>query len=398
MRKHVLIILLFVYQVAATLGIADDRHKAISIFEKSIAGREAIKSAHCHLNVYRGGSNKESNLDIVFDADKIYIDKQEDGRQFYLWINCYTSNNIAVLELEPKIQPGFDSKIPSAAEGKMYPHSFLTLRNNKYIDPKESNWLYDDYANAFPNVKYMGQMLTRYLTPKGHLVTLDFALQTLKQQPISQIQITNETMGNDDLLKVSWRHHTIIDSTLLDELNNNAEKKISEEAFKKSREFQMSYYFDPQKNYIIRKVELKFILSGWGDVLNNEVKQDLQSKIWYPSHWVYESKEMDNVYKEEYDLEMTDINKPVSNSYFDMSSLKKLEVGTTVRWNMDSPPPAEGRLVWDGKKVVGISEYKFGIATGGRETSRHMFIILVNIAGISAIIAIQCLRVWRRRR
>jgi hypothetical protein len=78
--------------------------------------------------------------------------------------------------------------------------------------------------------------------------------------------------------------------------------------------------------------------------------------------------------------------------------MTELTPGMPVRWQMDSPPPAEGKLVWDGKKVVGLSEYKFGIATGNRNASRRMFLILVNVAEISAMIAIQCLRIWRKQR
>jgi hypothetical protein len=100
---------------------------------------------------------------------------------------------------------------------------------------------------------------------------------------------------------------------------------------------------------------------------------------------------------EECDLEVISLNTSLPSSLFSCRNIPELIPGTTVRWEMDSPPPAEGKLVWDGKKVVGISDYKFGIITADRQSSRRWFIIFVNAAGISAIIAIICFRVWRRQ-
>jgi hypothetical protein len=47
--------------------------------------------------------------------------------------------------------------------------------------------------------------------------------------------------------------------------------------------------------------------------------------------------------------------------------------------------------------VVGIGDYNIGQAIDARSSSRRLFVILVNTAGISAIIAIACFRAWRQQ-
>ena len=147
---------------------------------------------------------------------------------------------------------------------------------------------------------------------------------------------------------------------------------------------------------IVRKILAKMMSDEV--TLTNEVTQDPKSKIWYPSHWEYEFRDHTGLLeREECDLEVISLNESLPSTVFSCSNIPELIPGTTVRWMMDSSPPVEGKLVWDGKKVVGISDYNFGIITADPVSSRRWFMIFVNTAGISAILAIICFRAWRRQ-
>ena len=199
--------------------------------------------------------------------------------------------------------------------------------------------------------------------------------------------ICDESIGGDMCKKVSWScgaEQEILDG------RTKAKVKILNRGV-------ISFWFDLSKDHIVRKAF--FQLGSTEYLLNNEVSQEPVSKIWFPSHWKYEQRVDDQLLEhEECDLEVISLNEPIPSSMFSCRNIPELIPGTTVRWMMDAPPPAEGKLVWDGRKVVGIGEYKFGLVMADRSSSRRFFLFFVNTAGISAIIAIVCFRAWRRQR
>ena len=137
----------------------------------------------------------------------------------------------------------------------------------------------------------------------------------------------------------------------------------------------------------------------YDETLEVDVVRDAQSGVWYPSHWRYERND-DNQprMKEEGIVKNAVFNQPLPDHLFEIKNISCIPPGTKILWTAKLiPPPYEGPLVWDGKKVVGLSEYNFGVARAGSWSSRRLFMICVNTAGISAIIAIICFRAWRRQ-
>ena len=376
------------------LLLGDDREKAISIFENCIASRNSIQSMECILKIHRklrNDTKTESYLEMMMDGDKIRAKKIEDNRPIYLFVNCYQPNSFGFLNLKPKIlsqiksEPGTQPK----EETNKLNFAYLVLMNNdalKNDTPEERArfQFFDRTDNALPNPRWMGQNPDEYADLFGHNRNLDADFAVLKKGA-NDIQVLNELVDGKNLTKVFF---TLPVRMRSDASSGNPPIVITQ---------QYAFWFDLECGSTIRKVWSSLGRSALMTELSNEIQQDKRTGIWYPNKWKFVKKSGGYDLIEEYELEMISINQPIPPKNFDLPSAKELIPGTNVRWEMDSPPPAEGKLVWDGKKVVGLSEYNFGVATAGSWSSRRLFMICVNTAGISAILAIACYRAWRRQ-
>ena len=183
-----------------------------------------------------------------------------------------------------------------------------------------------------------------------------------------------------------------------------APNSSSDEEFLKSVQnvdfrVQQKFLFDPAKDYALRSELKPSSLTQDERSLENELSQDSASGLWYPSRWVYEYQKGTLVEREENFLEVISINQPIDPKRFTLADIESLiPLGTPVIWKLDSPPPAKGMFLWDGKKVVGLSDYQVGNNRADAPWSRRLFLICVNTAGISAIVAIACFRAWRKQR
>jgi hypothetical protein len=128
--------------------------------------------------------------------------------------------------------------------------------------------------------------------------------------------------------------------------------------------------------------------------ITNEISQDKQSKLWYPSKWSYVETRGNKLYEhEEGDIEYKSINQPIQTECFSLENINELKPNCPVEWNLDSALSGKGKLIWDGKKIVGL-----GLDTNSHDAKlksrRTIFIILANILIISSIILIQIFRRW----
>jgi hypothetical protein len=389
LKKHIFIILLFFVQSFFQFIIADDTSsilEAEKIFEKVLQSRQEIRNGHFSLqcNLYNDTLKitPELQLDVVFSGDKTRIDRVYQGRRVFLCQNCYPNNTHILLNLSPRMMASDVNKSPNEELKQGKPYIVLykkdSLKKNKYI--------IDSIDATILDVRTIG------LLPISMMLSNDTSLEYYCSAFRHNQYIRNVIIENDNIMDVPCKKisfdHVSIPFDVYDESKNAI---IKYTAITKR-----TFWISPNQDYLIRRAEFCSSI-GLNTFIENEVKQDKKSSKWYTEKWTLRSEDEGKKQEEKVIIKIISINAPENDKVFDISQIKEFEPGTTVRWNMDSPPPAEGKLVWDGEKVVGLNEYKFGIATGGRETSRHMFIILVNIAGISAIIAIQCLRVWRRR-
>ena len=393
MKKYRLIffvvwVTVFLFLAVPQNLVGDDRNKAISIFENCIAYRNSIESMECILNVQRklrNGSKTNGRLEIVLTGDKIRAKKLEDNRPIYLFVNCFQPNSFGFLNLQPNVlsarKPDTDSHSNEASNLNF---AYLTLINNdalKNNSPEErARFQFFDWRdNALPNPRQMGQNQVEYVDLFGHNRSLDVYLQALIAVG-SDIEVLDELIDSKNLTKVFF--------TLPIKLQLDVDIEV------KSR---FAFWFDLECGSTIRKISSSIDQTSLTIELSNEIQQDKRTGIWYPCKWKFVEKSGGYDLIEDYELEMVSINQPIAPKFFDLSSVKELIPGTNVRWELDSPPPAKGKLVWDGKKVVGISDYNIGLATARNWSSRRLFMICVNTAGISAIIAIACFRAWRRQ-
>ncbi|MDR3110523.1 MAG: hypothetical protein LBU65_12695 [Planctomycetaceae bacterium] len=80
-----------------------------------------------------------------------------------------------------------------------------------------------------------------------------------------------------------------------------------------------------------------------------------------------------------------------------MENIAELKPNCPVEWHLDSPPPGKGKLIWDGKQIVGLGydNDSHGVV---QMNNRFVYIVLVNALIIFAIILVQFLRAWNRQR
>lgn len=112
-------------------------------------------------------------------------------------------------------------------------------------------------------------------------------------------------------------------------------------------------YLDPAKNYAIRRMVLEDSLIKQRLVLENDMKQDAASQCWYPAYWKYEEyRDGELARTEENTLEIRSINKPIDPKRFTLESVGELKPGTPVIWELDAPPPGQGKLEWNGQSII----------------------------------------------
>ena len=356
---------------------------------------------------------------MIFDDKKLRVDREEEGGR--LTISCVPDENdgqVFFYESEPKNLIRKESQFANLPEPDF--SSLLLYLKKDYVKLAVSEFSEDKYL---PNVRSMGFVpcsltsqaipypdISEYFRPLFESDSSDLP------QPPSFTLGQENFMGSEciSIVFFSDNKNSVINEML--RVKNKGVIKFygedgvqlapnpsSDDDFLKSMQDadfrnQRKFLFDPTKDYALRYEENPSSLLNDKRSIQNDLSQDAVSGLWYPSHWVFERyAQGEIVEREENFLEVISINQPIPPKNFDLSSVKELIPGTTVRWMVDSPPPAEGKLVWDGKKVVGISDYNFAIATAGSWSSRRLFMICVNTAGISAIIAIICLRAWRRQ-
>ncbi len=134
---------------------------------------------------------------------------------------------------------------------------------------------------------------------------------------------------------------------------------------------------------------------SYDEILEVDVALDAASGIWFPSAWHYERKN-EGQKPTVQDVTITDVvlNKPLPESLFEMQDIKILPAGVAVNWLAKMvPPPAEGRLFWDGNEIVSQDEYiqnAFKNNDGGRNFS---IIICFNVGVLALIYAIYA---WKK--
>jgi len=136
-------------------------------------------------------------------------------------------------------------------------------------------------------------------------------------------------------------------------------------------------------------------------VLENDLKLDESSGVWYPVSWTFEEYSNDQLRVfEENTMEVISINKPIDPKRFTLESLGDiLKPGTPVEWKLDTPPPGKGKLEWDGKKIFAHGEFAGRLMLDDAQARKKLILFLcVNGAFITAIFATRYLCLYLKHR
>lgn len=392
---HKLLALPLFFLWGSAINAAHDAEEAGTVFRKALKHRRDVKSAQWQIDYsLKCPSDPDSNVDcrmnISFEGNKSRIEKLDhsDQRQVILCLNC-ENESFAALILHPRLYEDPTQKtkpiVPYDLKEKRFPLAYLHLHelNLDLLDgnPRHS-YTTKDYS--IPGLRDVGLVPIGF-GPKIHDVTLDFFSKNFEHHKSFTVQ--TDPHEGDMLTKVSWVDESAPMKGVVVGTGKSIEATIDTTCH---------FWFDPQRNWTVRKAVQENNI-GWRETLTNTIKQDSESGVWYPSHWIFERTRKGQSYvREEGILEAISINKPFAKDYFTLGDIDELEPGTDVRWSLKAEPPASGRLFWSGKDIVGEGDYRLiqSASKNGQSARRFLMIALVNIALISALIGTH---LYRRR-
>ncbi len=317
-------------------------------------------------------SKKELNIDFgfVFDGDKVRIQRNYNGRET-VYCSIYKKNvdRLFVFESAPYNLTVHESKFPDLAEPN-FASLFLYEKKNykklsireftedRYaVNPRSMGYVQSGIADQSVPCSDLDVYLSRYLDRHKGGMRIDIAYGRENYKGSDCIKVTIIRDDKDAFIKEMLRLKKAGMLTNSDADGNPqplpSDEELAEIIRKRETSARRDFYFDPAKGHALRYEEVNGNFPKTRAVLENDLKRDAASGLWYPSHWFYENYMGSRLqYREENTLEAVSLNKRIDPAVFSPASIEGLKPGTPVQWNLDTPPPGEGKLIWDGNDVV----------------------------------------------
>ncbi len=399
-------VFLFVLSVVCRVGVADSSiedllSRAAAVPASIKSGDWILKTQHRILG--EGRRSYEASFHIEFDGDKIRVQREVEGRTT-VYCSPYLSTEqsffFASRPLSVLPQPDFPDhlNIPKAVS-----ESLILYERKDFDQLRDSMGISVD--SSIPCVRTMGYVTDDVFFQGRHFVLFPFYFKLLKKGIVLQ-----ENFHGEPCTLVRRTYDGPLKSIqgeirFVDEAGNPVQLSQQEidDFLKKAVVHRMDeIVLDPSKNYAIRRMASEDSSIKSRMILENEMKQDAASSCWYPSHWVFEEYHDGKlVLREENDLKVISINKPIDPKRFTLESVEGLKPGTPVIWKLDTPPPGKGKLEWDGKQIFAHGEFGENYAMQGVDLSqrrrRWLLIAAGNVAIVSGYLSYHFFRVWRRR-
>ncbi|MDR1384234.1 MAG: hypothetical protein LBJ67_10410 [Planctomycetaceae bacterium] len=362
-----------------TIASEFDFYASQQILDKVIANRKKITSCQFSLKSERKTTkdnkivNSGSFSMLVYSQGiKARMEKIYGQTHATLYRNCYEDKTLMMCNLKPYYALNPPDKV-SEPYIVIYDFDGKTLFDKPFGDSLDYN---------IPNVQVLG-LVAIASDSLFYNIESYFALN---RETLGGLPQNCEVIKEDSLIKVTWSY----------KLPSKKEGSVPQYLV-------FNYWFEPDKDYIVRKVESTDSTYKMLETLNNNVVQDKKTGIWYPSDWTYECYR-NNVLEtqEKCTLNVTSINENIDEEIFTLKKLQGLEKGTYVHWKRKSQPPYKLPLAWDGTDIVSKGTADFKIVTEGIEAekakNRHFKILIINAVFILAIIASIAYRNWRKQK
>jgi hypothetical protein len=215
-------------------------------------------------------------------------------------------------------------------------------------------------------------------------------------------EVSEEVFDSVKCYKISWGNLSRIDKSqvIYNERDQPLSEKEKELFWTKSKErFQYHIWIAPEQSFLVRKIERQSdpvyvtdtndpFYNSWHSVTTNKARKDDSSGFWFPSYWVHECK-LNNIFytKDEVWMDVAvGYNQKLDPNLFLLEQRKEIEPFCPVAWELNTPPPVKGSMIWDGKKIIGKDDQMPDEIAVSRNYSKFWFIILVNVALISGLI------------
>ena len=379
------------------------------------ANQDLIKSGdwvvRTHHQIF--GSNNRSydvTFHIEFDGEKIRVQRDAAGRTT-VYCSPYLKNTQSFFFAT---RPKFVMETPGLPDHWGIPEpiteSLILYEREKFNRLRSTIGISVD--TTIPSIRTMGFVTDDIFFQTRNFDNLAAYLERFEAKEYSGITVAQEEFKGV-LCKVIRRsmnspinHMSGARLTVVDEFGNRVTLS-QEEAndFLRGHEVRLQsldeIWLDPTKNYAIRRMVMQDSLLRSRMVLENDLKLDESSGVWYPAAWTFEEYRNDQLrVRETNTLTINSINKPIDPKRFTLESLGDLlKPGTPVTWRLDTPPPGRGRLEWDGTRVIAHGEFGEYLLPDERQTGRRLMIMVgVNGAIIAALFAARYYYVYMRDR
>ncbi|MDR0705858.1 MAG: hypothetical protein LBF88_12855 [Planctomycetaceae bacterium] len=144
----------------------------------------------------------------------------------------------------------------------------------------------------------------------------------------------------------------------------------------------------------IVRVECYLSSNGTNYLDRIDIQSETRENYWFPSKIVYQRQINGKIDRtSETTIKVLSINKPLSSDIFSPKGINFLKPGTPVAWHWDRDRPVvEGRLEWDGDKVVGVDEFSKIMQESRRLQPFNLFLIFLGTALICFGICLKLLK------
>jgi len=429
------IVVIFLCIFLTVLAYADDQteqQKALGIFNKSIELSTSKKTGvltirQVFVSNFTSRKPLEQEYEIVFDNSKTMIVRKEKEKDRTV---IFGQGILPVPEALVYFRTHPSSIVGKPPENKFGLNEFRFDLLTFY--PKGSELSLkrerDTQEFSFPDLTLFGQW--GQLPCELH-ETYGYSLQTLlaglSQKMLSKEQwespsiedegcynpvVSEEIIDSVKCYKISWGNLSRIDRSqiIYNEKDQPASEKEKDLFWSKSKErFLYSIWMVPEQNFLVRKIERQSVpvnvtdtndpfYNNWHSITTNKARKDDISGLWYPFYWVHECKLNGNFYtKDEVWMDVKNgYNQKLDSRLFLLEQRNEIEPLCPIAWELNTPQPVKGSMIWDGKKIIGKDDQMPDENVMSRKYFRFLFVLFVNIALISGLFLSLYIRKFRR--
>jgi hypothetical protein len=341
--------------------------------EKITSGQWEINYTYANMEGEKAAGRVTRHIQLAFDQDRRRVERTSTYLNGFViddigCIGCYQPN--LILHYSNQLERGLDSS-------ELVKRKAVTFYDTSQLEEdlelkmwKKDYGLKPQYLVSFLTYRYPNE--EQVTTAKERWRNL-----TLNVWEMSDVLLTQEDYKGVTCQKVSF-------------VTIAGNGTISQE-----------YWISETQGFSIRKIVFNSDMikdRHSCETLEVDVAQESRTGLWYPSSWRYGRDKNDGKpsIREEGTVKKVVLNQPLPEHLFDMKTISIIPKGTRVRWLAKSiPPPDEGKLVWDGEKIISSGKYGLKLINEKKNGSRVIKIVLINVVVLSAIAASIFLRRYR---